>query len=243
MKTLLEQLEAVGACGPAYDWVEASEFQTLEQAWEACDNGFWKLWLAGRVGRLDGTVFSIILKRLQDHLNVAGSYEEEYTALSTQKRRDLARIRMKPKCPFDHVVYAALMVKRGENFPAAFDGVDCSEFLTTQANTLFDPSTLAHDLEDLAEEINPSAPDQDEINSNITLNYEDVTVRHGFRAATEESGVVAYIRGSEVASATTSEGLYKKLRKSFRGYRIFSVTDHGNVTEFDYSGNAVASWV
>lgn len=249
MKTLLECLEDVGACSAAYDWVEEGKYETLdEEAWMDCTNAFWKLWLAGRVGALDGAAMSSLLRALQEQHHVVGGYEAAYKALSTQKKKGLIRHNMRPQCPFDHVVYMALGERRKQDFPCALEGFvkEDDEFLMAYVNRTFDPCELARALTNLAEEINPSAPSQEDINEGITLSSGPVMVLHGAREATQEDGVMAWMCGNEIASSVTSEGLFKKLRKlseSLCSPRIFSVNDHGNVTEYDYSGNEIASWV
>jgi len=250
MKDLLHQLELVDACSPARAWVEECEYEDLEDAWAACTNNKWKLWLIGRVlpNQLTGARIADLFRQIQAESGVTRNYEVQYKALASGKRRDKAIAGLTATCAFDQSLYSALLVKNAEWYSSVFDNslgivLEMDHPLLTKFVDEFDPVDVSTALEELCEEMEPSAPDQEEINSNIVLNYEDVTVRHGFREPTQESGVVAYIRGREVASAATSEGLYKKLRKSFRGYRIFSVTDHGNVTEFDYSGNEIASWV
>jgi len=250
MEDLPHQLELLGACSPAHDWVEEGEYECLEDAWAACKNNKWKLWLIGRVlpNQLTGARIVDLFRRIQEGLNIPGNYEVQYRSLASGKRRDKAVTGLTVTRAFDQALYNALLVRNAEWYSCVFDNslgivLEMDHPLLTKFVDEFDPVDVSTALEELCEEMEPSAPDQEEINSNIVLNYEDVTVRHGFREPTQESGVVAYIRGREVASAATSEGLYKKLRKSFRGYRIFSVTDHGNVTEFDYSGNEIASWV
>lgn len=250
MKDLLHQLKLVDACSPACEWVEEGEYEDLEAAWAACKNNKWKLWLIGRVlpNQLTGTRIADLFRQIQAEFKITRDYEVQYKSLASGKRRDKALATLIVDCAFSQALYNALLTKHAEWYSGVFDNslgcvIEMDHPVLAKFVDEFDPVDVSTALEELCEEMEPSAPDQGEISSNITLSYEDVTVRHGFRKATQESGVVAYLRGSEVASATTSEGLYKKLRKSFRGYRIFSVTDHGNVTEFDYSGNEIASWV
>lgn len=41
--TLSENLQRIGACKPAVEW--SKQFNTLDEAWAACDRADWMLWL------------------------------------------------------------------------------------------------------------------------------------------------------------------------------------------------------
>lgn len=50
MKTVNLDLESMGACDPAVAWFDSYNWWSLEQAWCACEDGSWMLWICGRLG-------------------------------------------------------------------------------------------------------------------------------------------------------------------------------------------------
>ena len=44
-----EQLEMIGACEEAIEWVEENNY-TLKEAWQKCERGDWMLWFAAKQG-------------------------------------------------------------------------------------------------------------------------------------------------------------------------------------------------
>jgi hypothetical protein len=104
-----------------------------------------------------------------------------------------------------------------------------------------------------AAEEESQCPTQDEINESIVIEWKvleferSTFVRGEQRMITEkESGVEAVLERKQIAKARTSEELFKKLRKmaaELCSPRIFWVSDHGNVTEYSYSGEVIGGWV
>ena len=38
---ITDHLKSLGACQEALDWADASNFMTLQEAWDACERGDW----------------------------------------------------------------------------------------------------------------------------------------------------------------------------------------------------------
>lgn len=91
-----------------------------------------------------------------------------------------------------------------------------------------------------------SRPTQEDINEGICLDERPVHVRLGFLGEVTTDGVVAFYERKIVASAGSTRALFKALRDlrvSLGSPRIFMVNDHGNVTEYAYSGRVLGEWV
>lgn len=43
-------LKKMGACDPAIEWFESYDWESLEQAWCACENGYWLEWICAFYG-------------------------------------------------------------------------------------------------------------------------------------------------------------------------------------------------
>lgn len=46
---LLARLRSLDACSEAVEWLKASDHQTLQEAWDACERADWLLWLAAHM--------------------------------------------------------------------------------------------------------------------------------------------------------------------------------------------------
>lgn len=61
-----------------------------------------------------------------------------------------------------------------------------------------------------------------------------------------DDGFIAVYNREEIARSTTWKGLFRKLTEqslALGSPRVFQVNDHGNVTEFNYSGREIGSQV
>ena len=45
----IQQLEKLGACQEAIDWLKNGNFKTFQEAWDKCERGDWMLWLLGKL--------------------------------------------------------------------------------------------------------------------------------------------------------------------------------------------------
>lgn len=90
------------------------------------------------------------------------------------------------------------------------------------------------------------SPTQEDINEGIVLQYRLITVRQGFRRDTQEAGTAAVYGRKVIAESTSDAVLFRKLRAEGVRLcfpRVFHVNDHGNVTEYSYSGKVIGEWV
>ena len=53
MQTWLERIKRMKACEVAIKWAE--QFDTIEEAWQACERGDWMLWLLGKTSGKPGS--------------------------------------------------------------------------------------------------------------------------------------------------------------------------------------------
>jgi hypothetical protein len=77
---LQTQLSRIGACQVAVEW--AGEYETLQEAWAACDRGDWMLWLCGKMIGKEGwpTHQAIVLAACDCAELVLPLYEQRYPA-------------------------------------------------------------------------------------------------------------------------------------------------------------------
>jgi hypothetical protein len=80
MKSLREKLYILRACQRAREW--AGEYETLPEAWAACDRGDWMLWLCGKMIGKEGwpTHQAIVLAACDCAELALPLYEERYPA-------------------------------------------------------------------------------------------------------------------------------------------------------------------
>ncbi len=164
MKTLLRLLELVDACGPACDWVEEGEYEDLEDAWAACENAKWKLWLIGRVlpHELTGARMADLFERIQKELKVPGDYTSQYRALRYGRSKQKSASKMNLTCSFAQALYNALLVNSAEWYSSVFDNslgtvIECDHPLLVEFVDRYVQSVSVA-LEEHGELAEPSAP-------------------------------------------------------------------------------------
>lgn len=75
---LLDRLLTLLACRPAFEWVSENGFYLIEQAWEACSDPNWMLWLVYQTARED---YAVVVQKVMDEIFETNPYDLSPAAL------------------------------------------------------------------------------------------------------------------------------------------------------------------
>lgn len=74
----IKELKDIDACDDAMKWLEAGQYPTLQDAWNACERADWMLWLISRTVQPDADRKPIILCAVECARLALPIYEERY---------------------------------------------------------------------------------------------------------------------------------------------------------------------